>query len=232
MRRHYRKTLSVLLAVGSAVGIAVSLTAALGGFNAAITNPTNTFSSGTIFLKEVAAATTCFSTASGNVISTNANPNCTANLFNDTVGNNAPGGTALSSTVVLTNLGTINAATFTLTPGATCTAVANLATAPYSGTDTAGFCGKVDTTIAQGIGASAVCIFGGTTVPVTGGCTAPSSANGTLSTFAGHASISLGALPAAGSTTLTITTQLDNATASNADQGLTATVPASFLLSQ
>jgi len=231
MRRHYRKTLSVLLAVGSAVGIAVSLTAALGGFNAAITNPTNTFSSGTIFLKELAGATTCYSTAAGNVISTNANPNCAANLFNDTVGNNAPGGPALSSTVVLTNLGTINAATFTLTPGASCTSAANVATSPYSGSDAA-FCGKVDTTIAQGVGASAVCIFGGTTVPVTGGCTAPSSALGTLSTFAGHASISLGALAAGASTTLTVTTQLDNGTANNTDQGLTATVPASFLLSQ
>jgi hypothetical protein len=230
MRRNYRKTLSVLLAVGSAVGITVSLTAALGGFNAAITNPTNTFSSGTIFLREAAnASTPCYSTASGTVISSNANANCVANLFNDTAGNNAPAGTALVSSVVLTNIGTIAASSFTMTPGG-CTATANTATSPYSGSDTAGYCGKVDVTIAQGVGSAAICIFGGTTV-AGGGCTAPAIANGTLTSLAAHASFALGAMAAGGSATLTITSQLDTS-ATNADQGLTATVPVAFLLTQ
>jgi hypothetical protein len=205
------------------------LTAALGGFNAAITNPTNTFSSGTIFLREVANSTTCNSTASGTVISGNANATCVANLFNDTAGNNAPAGTALVSSVVLTNLGTIAAGSFTMTPGA-CAATANTATSPYSGSDTAGYCGKVDVTIAQGVGSAAICIFGGTTV-AGGGCTAPAIASGTLTSLAAHASFALGAIAAGGSATLTITSQLDT-TATNADQGLTATVPVAFLLSQ
>jgi hypothetical protein len=231
MRRHYRKTLSVLLAVGSTVGIALSLTAALGGFNAAITNPTNTFSSGTILLKEVAGSTTCNSTASVGQITTNANANCTANLFNDVGGNNAPAGTAVVSTVTLTNIGSIAASSFTMSPAA-CTAAANTATSPYFGSDTANFCGKVDVTVASGVGTSAICIFGGTTVPVTGGCTAPASSGGTLATFGAHAAFSLGTMAAlTGTTVLTLTTQLDTS-ATNIDQGLTATVPASFLLTQ
>jgi hypothetical protein len=227
MRRNYRKTLSVLLAVGSAVGITVSLTAALGGFNAAITNPTNTFSSGTIFLKEVANATTCYSTASGTVISSNANSGCATNLFADP-GNNAPGSTAVSSSVVLSNIGTIAASSFTMTISA-CTAAANSATSPYSGSDTAGYCGKVDVTVAQGTGATATCLIG--TLAGTGGCQAPTSAN-TLATLVSHGAFSLGAMAAlTGSTTLTITEQLDTS-ATNSDQGLTATVPVAFLLSQ
>jgi hypothetical protein len=219
-RRH-----SVVLAglLGTAV-LAATAGLSLGGFSAGITNPTNSFSSGTVVLKEAAGATSCFSTGAGTQVTVSNSANCTTIDDLGGVINQGPGSAVNTQTLNLTNLGTINGATFTVTPGA-CTSGAAANTAPYVGADTAGFCGKVDVTIENDTG-TPKCVF-----PAAAGACPALSATNTLATLGTSPALSLGALAAGATDTFVVKTQID-ASVNNADQGLTASLPFTWLLNQ
>ncbi|WP_228501966.1 hypothetical protein [Plantibacter sp. VKM Ac-2885] len=184
------------------------MSGAFSGFTASINNSANSIGSGTLLLTETQGATTCLSSASGTVTAANAGTCASINKFNGTTvaAPNVP----YTSTVTLKNNGTAAASSFTLTPSG-CTTTANGA---VNGTDTAGFCGKVDITIQDST--TPVCVFpaGAAT------CPAPSQ-SATLATL-GTTPITLSAPLAAGATrTFTFTVMLDSS-ATNADQGLLA----------
>jgi hypothetical protein len=220
-RRH-----SVVLAglLGTAV-FAVTAGLSLGGFSAGITNPTNSYSSGTVVLKEAAGATSCFSTGTGTIVTATNTANCTT--IDDLGGaiNQGPGSAATTQVLNLTNVGTINGATFAVDPAA-CTSGAATNTAPYVGTDTAGFCGKVDVTIQNDTTGTPSCVY-----PAGAGACPALSATTTLATLGAQPAISLGALAAGASDKFTVKTQVD-AGVTNIDQGLTASVPFTWVLNQ
>jgi hypothetical protein len=220
-----RRRRSVVLAglLGTSV-LAVTAGLSLGGFSAGITNPTNSFSSGTVVLREAAGATQCFSTGGGVTITAANTANCTTiDDFGAPI-NQGPGSPVNSQVLNLTNLGTINGATFTVAPGA-CASAAAANTTPYTGTDAA-FCGKVDVTIQNDTTATPSCVY-----PAgAGACPTLSSAN-TLATLGASPALSLGALAAGASDKFTVKTQID-ASVTNADQGLTANVPFTWTLNQ
>jgi hypothetical protein len=221
-----RRRRSVVLAgmLGTTV-FAVTAGLSLGGFSAGITNPTNSYSSGTVVLKEAAGATSCFSTGTGTTVTASNTANCTTiDDFGGAV-NQGPGSAATTQVLNLTNVGTINGSTFAVNPSA-CAATAATNTAPYSGSDTAGFCGKVELTIQNDTTGTPSCVY-----PAgAGACPALSTTN-TLATFGASPSISLGALAAGATDKFTVKTQLDP-TATNIDQGLTASVPMTWALNQ
>jgi hypothetical protein len=201
--------LVLLVGLVAAVLLAASMSGAFSGFTASINNSANSIGSGTLLLTETQGATTCLSSASG-VTASNAGTCATINKFNGTTV--AVPGTAYTSTVTIKNNGTVPANTFTLTPGG-CAAVANGTT---NGTDTSGFCGKVDVTIQDT--AATACVYPAST---TAACPTTPTAAGNL-TALGTTPISLTAPLAAGaSRTYTFTVMLDT-TATNADQGLLA----------
>lgn len=224
-RVHWVALVVALLATGV---MSVSVYSALGGFSAAIVNNGNSFSSGTLLLEEqVNGGTPCLSSpdvAGG--ITTNVNSSCTADDYG-TAGN--PGyapSTVVSNTVVLTNTGTLTAPSMTLTPSTTCTVTGNPpGTGPNAlstGSDTTGFCGKVDVQIQLGTGATASCLYGGTAGSP---CPTTLSNTYTLATLAANGPITLGTNIAPNSPiTVVINLELDPS-ATNADQGLTATLP-------
>ena len=220
--KKFHRPLILLGGIAASAALAGGTMFALGGFTATVTNSGAGFASGTIVLSEGQGATTCLSTST-DVITSNSTPCTTINLFG--TGNAVPG-TSNATALAFKNLGSVNASTFTLTPTA-CTAAANTATSPYSGSDTTGFCGKVDVTIENTTNAAApVCVY-----PVeTGACPAPSSSD-TLASLGSGSPVSLGALAASGTDNFTITTELDNS-ATNADQGLAATESVTWELSQ
>jgi hypothetical protein len=142
------------------------------------------------------------------VTTTNAGTCATINKFGGST--TMVPGTPVTSSVTITNNGTVPANTFTLTPGG-CTQSNN---GSVNGTDTT-FCGKVDLTIADTT--SGKCVFPAST----SACAAPTSAN-TLTSL-GTTAISLATPLAAGaSRSYTFTVQLDGTNATNADQGLQA----------
>jgi hypothetical protein len=209
--------MTVAAAVAAAAAVATSTLGALGAFNATITQ-NGTLTAGSIVLKEVGSSNTCYSTGGTNQGFTTNSYSCTTiDTFGAPIGQ-LPGGTASTQTLTFTNVGSANASTFTLTPG-TCTAAG---TGTFYGSDTAGFCGKVDITIGNG---AAVCYY-----PSQGSaCPAPSSSY----TLAGLTSaITIGSGLATGaSATIVVTTKLDT-TATNNDQGLKATQGFTFVITQ
>ena len=227
--------------VAALLGVAaLSLTAVttLAGFSASITNPTNTFSSGTLLLSELPSgqSTPCLSspnTAGG--ITTNLNSNCTYDNFSGSTTPGAePGGTPVSTTVVFTNTGSLaSVGGLSLLAGA-CSVAGNPpgsgANAASTGSDTAGFCGKVDVQVEDDtVAGSPSCLYGGTSGSA---CPSTMSNTYTLASLAAAGSQVLKANFAAGAAeTLKITVGLDT-TATNADQGLTATVPLTWSLAQ
>jgi hypothetical protein len=226
MRRRLLLLAAPLALSATASGIlATGVVGSLSGFTASITNGSNSYAAGTILLSETQGANTCISTgsnttSSNTVSSADANTSCTAiNLFGSQTAAD-PGVSATTSTVTVKNIGTIGASALTLTP-AGCSATANSATSPYSGSDTSGFCGKIDVTIYNGTN----CVY----PSQSGACPSPSSSY-TLSTL-GTTAQSLGSLAANASTTYTFALQLD-ATATNADQGLSASESFAWNLSQ
>ena len=216
-----------LVATGTLAATATSIS--LGGFSAAVTDNANVAGSGTLLLQEGVGSTVCLSTGTGTTasaaISTNDNATCPASLFAST--NLEPGGTTASATVVLKNPGSLAGSVLSLTPG-TCTATDN--TSPgglsntYFGTDAAGFCGKLDVTIENDTGTTTACVF---PTASTSPCPAPSAAG----TLAGLVSETLPGLAAGGQATYTVVVGLDSS-ATNADQGLLATVPLTWTLNQ
>ena len=216
--------------LGSAV-LALSTTASLGGFTASITNTGDKAQSGSLLMQEQVTptggtTTTCLSTGGGASITTNANAACGANKFG-ALTNAVPGATSFS-TVVVTNQGSVAANSFSLGAGG-CVATATAPTGAVAtnvGSDTAGFCGKLDVTIEDDT-ATPTCVY-----PVAAGaCPALSNTYNltTLGAFAPVATpVALTAPVAAGAArTYKVAVGLDN-TATNADQAMAATQPITF----
>ncbi|WP_285503109.1 hypothetical protein [Actinokineospora sp. NBRC 105648] len=114
--RRKNRRFAALAIVGGVVGstlLTLSLTGTLSAFTAAITNTTDTVTTGSLVLRETDGTNTCISTSSA----TNSANCATINKYTGTT--LVPGGTA-TKTVTLANDGTVTPATFTLTPG-TCT---------------------------------------------------------------------------------------------------------------
>jgi len=221
--RIFRDWRGLSTAAVATAALAMTAVVTLGGFSATVANPSNNFSSGTIQLKEGVGATTCYSTgtgAGGSVSSANTNAACAG----DDLGGKllqVPGGAPQATTITLTNVGNVAAATSNLLAGA-CSQAASADDGGYVGSDAA-FCGKVDVTVNNNT--TSKCVF-----PVAAvACTAPTNAN-TLASLAAQ-NLTLSGLAAGASATYTVTVQLDT-TATNADQGLTATIPLTWSITQ
>jgi hypothetical protein len=206
--------LTVSLGIVGTVAMGAAMTPAMSGFTASINNSNNSVGTGTLLMTETQGAVTCLSSASGTVTTANAG---TCSTINKLSGNTTaiPGGT-YTSTVTIKNNGTVPANTFTLTPSG-CSVTAN---GSVNGTDTAGFCGKVNLTVADTTtNGSPVCVLPASAAA----CAAPSSTT-TLSSI-GTTPISLATPLAPGaSRTYTFTVQIDSS-ANNNDQGLSANEP-------
>lgn len=213
--------------------LAIGTTASLGGFSASITNTGDQVQTGSLLMKEDVTptggtTTTCLSTAAG--ATTNANPACASNKFG-ALANAIPGASSFS-TVVVTNQGSVVANSFSLGVGA-CTATGTAptgATATNLGSDTAGFCGKVDVTIEDDTG-PATCVD----PAQAGACPALSTAYNltTLTAFAPTTAPKALAAPVAvnGARTYKVAVGID-ASATNADQAMQATEPITFTFGQ
>ncbi len=220
----------LLVALGAVAVLGLTAGTTLGGFSATVANTTNQFSSGTIQLKEGVGSTTCFSTGTGSGGSVTAADAATCSSIDDlgAAMDQVPGGTPVSTPVTVTNAGNVGTTDATLAASA-CGAAAASDDGGYVGADGAGFCAEVDVTIANTTaGAADQCVY----PTQVGSCPAPSSA----ATLAGLASQTfstpaLSALAAGGSATYVITVQLDDG-ATNADQGLAATIPLTWSITQ
>ncbi|MFZ1062364.1 MAG: hypothetical protein WAN30_02710 [Acidimicrobiales bacterium] len=205
--------------------LALSSTAAVtfAGFSAQIVNNANTFSSGTMQLEESNGGTTCYSTGSGSGGTVSGNSaNCSINKLVGTL-NQVPGGTPLSTTITMTNNGTIGASLDSLV-FSTCSAATASNANGYVGSDTSGFCGKVDIEVSVGsTTAGTHCLIPASTSACAG---TPTSA-ATLASVSGttiNQSTSpqgLTLLSAGANQAYTFTVLLDSS-ATNLDQGLTA----------
>jgi hypothetical protein len=222
------KGLLVALVAVALLGVAAATT--LGGFSASVANPANRFSSGTIQLKEGVGSTTCFSTGTGGGGSVSAANAGSCSSIDDlgAATDQVPGGAPVGTTVTVSNVGNDGTTTASLV-AAVCSAGAASDDGGYVGADTAGFCGKVDVTIANTTsGATDQCVY----PTQVGSCPAPSSAD-TLASLSSQtlSTPALSALAAGATATYLITVQLD-ATATNADQGLTASIPLTWSITQ
>jgi hypothetical protein len=210
--------------------LVATATFTLGGFSAGIANSTSTFSSATIQLEESNGGTTCYSTGTGSggsVTASNSNSTCTINALVGTL-DQVPAGTALTTTLTFTNAGNHAATVASMVTGA-CSAASASDNNGYTGSDTSGFCGKVDIIVANTTtGATDKCVY----PTQTGTCPALSNTY-TLASMASTTfnAVPLSTLAAGASATYVVTVQLDS-TATNADQGLTATEPITWSISQ
>jgi hypothetical protein len=223
-------TRGLVASLAAVAALVMTATFTLGGFSAGISNSASSFSSATIQLEESNGSTTCYSTGSGaggTVTATNTNSSCSINALVGT-SDQVPAGTALTTTLTFTNVGNHNASVASMVTGA-CTVGNASDDSGYAGSDTAGFCGKVDVTVANTTsGATDKCVY------PTQSAACPALSNS--STLAGLASTTFNAVPmstlaAGASATYVVTTELDTS-ATNADQGLTATVPFTWSISQ
>jgi hypothetical protein len=211
-------TISMLVAGG----LAVTTMAALGQFNAVITQ-NGTFTAASIILKETQGANTCYSTGGTNTPFTTNSSSCTTiDVFGAPVGQE-PGSGVNTQTMTFQNVGSASASSFTV--GApTCTAAGS---GSYYGNDTSGFCGHIDVTVGNG---ASVCYY-----PAQGSaCPALSSTDtlATLATATTSTPITIGALASNASDTIVVKTQIDAANATNLDQGLQATQGFTWTLNQ
>jgi hypothetical protein len=234
VRKIARNKGGLIAAVTAVTALGFTSVYTLGGFSASVGNPTSTFSSATLQLEEGNGATTCWSTgttaAGGTVSAANSNTTCTINVLTGTL-DQVPAGTALTSTITLTNAGNHAASVASLVIGACAVAAASDA-AGYVGADLAAnaFCSKVDVTISNTTtGATDKCVY------PTQAAACPALSNtytlATLATAATFNTTPMSALAAAGVATYVITAQLDTS-ATNADQGLTATLPFTWSINQ
>jgi hypothetical protein len=211
LRRRFTKVpTGVLIAAGlGSVLIAGSSVAVISGFTASITNSVNTVGSGALIMTESSGANTCVS--SGSVVTSNTATCSTINKYGAST--SAVPGTPISTTVTITDSGTVAANTFTLTAGS-CTQSNNGA---FNGTD-ASFCGKVDVTIQES--GKTACVF---PASASVACPATPTSAGTLASLSGASpTLTPGTVAAGASRTFVITVMLDSTTATNADQGLLA----------
>ncbi len=235
-KRTRRAGLAAALVAVGALGLTAAVT--LAGFTATVTSPINSYSSGTLLLsaKTNADGACLSSTNATGSITTNVNSACASNNFGGATSPGAePGGTPTSNTVVLTNTGSLTAGTGLSLSTGPCAVTGNPVggagpNAASTGSDTTGFCGKVDVQIEDDT-ASPSCLYGGT---VGSACPATMSNTYTLATLALLPQLVLKtnfAPGAANARTLKIVVGLDTS-ATNPDQGLTATVPMTWNLAQ
>ena len=216
--RPWRALIVASLAVSA---LAVTAAISVAGFSAQVVNNANTFSSGTMQLKESNGSISCYSTGSGSggTVGAANSANCAINKLVGSL-DQVPSGTPLSATVTLTNVGSINSSLESLVMG-TCSAVAASDDNGYVGSDTSGFCGKIDFTI----GITGKCIY---PANATAACPATPTNAGTLgavagTTFTNTSTPPLTLLTAGTSQAYTFTAMLDPS-ATNADQGLAASM--------
>lgn len=136
-RKRSRGVGALVVGLAASVLTAAALTTgALGAFTASILNDTNTAGTGAIVMRETYGSEVCESTDGGSITTNSAT--CTS--INKYGGNldMSPTGDPVSTTVVIENIGTGTAQTFTLT-GGTCTQ-SNNGTLNGTATD---FCSKV-----------------------------------------------------------------------------------------
>jgi len=204
-----------VIALGSTAAISVA------GFSAQVVNNANAFSSGTMQLKESNGSINCYSTGSGSggTVGAANSANCAINKLVGTL-DQVPAGTPLSTTITMTNVGTINSTLESLVMG-TCSAAAASDANGYVGSDTSGFCGKVDFSI----GYTGKCVYPANAAAA---CPATPTNSGTLgsvasTTFTNSSTPGLTLLTAGSSQAYTFTVMLDTS-ATNADQGLAASM--------
>ncbi len=212
------------LATAGLAVVALSTTAmtSLAGFSAQIVNNANTFSAGTMQLEESQGVTNCFSTGSGlggTVTSANS-ANCAINKLVGTL-DQLPSGTPLTTTVTMKNTGNVTASLESLVFSA-CSAAAASNANGYVGSDTTGFCGKVDFSV----GIAGKCLYPASatvacpSVPTSAGTLAGAA---TLGTIDQNSSPGMVLLAPGASQAYTFTAMLDSS-ATNADQGLAASM--------
>ena len=219
-----RKGLAAAIVAVVALGATAGMT--LGGFSATIGNATNTFSSGTIQLEEGVNTTTCFSTGTGSGGSVDAAN--TGTCTGDDLGGftDQMPGISHTTTVTLTNVGNDPTTVSSLVAGA-CSTAAATDDDSYVGSDSSGFCGETDVTIADTTsGATNQCIYPAST----SACPALDNSS-TLAGLASATYTTLSPLAAGASATYVISVELDPG-ATNADQGLTATIPLTWSITQ
>lgn len=222
------RTRTRVLTVGALASVLLVGTAAVtfSGFSAHVTNPVNSFSTGTVVLRESNGSTICYSTGVTQRITANNRAQCTSIDDLGPVVNAAPGQPLSTSTITLTNIGTLPASTSTLTTGA-CSAAAATATSPYGGSDTANFCSRVNVSIEDdSIAGSPQCVY----PSGAGACPTLSSAS-TLHTLAQAGTLSLGSFAPNAVHTITLKTSLGTGV-TNADQGLAAKLRLTWSIAQ
>ena len=222
IRRIMSGSLRGVLATGVAVAaLSGAAAVSLSGFSAAVSNTSNTFSSGTMQLQETQGAINCYSTGTGSGGTVSAANSGTCATINTLVGtlDQVPAGTPLTTTITMKNNGNAPASVESLVFGA-CTATGASDNNAYVGSDTSGFCGKVDFSIGYGT----KCLY---PANASAACPATPTSSGTLAGAATLGTINQASAPpmvvlAAGATqAYTITVMLDGS-ATNIDQGLTA----------
>jgi hypothetical protein len=185
--------------------------------------------SGPVQLREGVGSTACFSTGSGLASLAAAGDPCGA--IDDLGGrmDQVPGGPASLSSITLTNVGGVSTSGASLAAG-TCKTADASDDRDYAGSDTSHYCAKVDVTIGNTTpGALDKCVFPVATVAA---CRAPS-LTGTLASLASRTlrNPALSTLAVNASSTYSITVELDGS-ATNADQGLTASLSLTWSISQ
>jgi hypothetical protein len=222
------RTRTRVLTVGALASVLLVGTAAVtfAGFSSHIVNPSNSFSTGTVVLRESNGVNTCYSTGATQRITANNRAQCTTIDDLGPVINAAPGQPLSTSTITLTNIGTLPASTSTLTTGA-CSAAAAAATSPYGGSDTANFCSRVNVSIEDdSVAGSPQCVY-----PAGAGACPALSATYTLHTLAQAGTFALGSFAPNAVHTFTLRTSLGSAV-TNADQGLAAKLRLTWSIAQ
>ncbi len=216
-----RRWFPLAAAVLAVAALATTTAVSVAGFSAQIVGNANSFSSGTMQLKESDGTLSCYSTGSGaggSVSATNS-ATCAIDKLVGTL-DQVPGGTPLTTTVTLTNVGSAAASLDSLVMGG-CTVAPASDDNGYVGTDTSGFCAKVDLSI----GISGKCIY---PPNPSAACPGVPTNVGNLAAVAGatfnqQSTPPLPLLAAGASQAYTFTVMLDPS-ATNADQGLTASM--------
>ena len=134
----------LVAALAAVLALTSTASVSFAGFSAQIVNSNNTFSAGTMQLQETSGAINCYSTGSGGggTVGTNSATCATINKLVGTL-DQVPAGSPLTTTITMKNNGTIAATLESLGFGS-CTAAAASDANLYVGSDTSGFCGKVD----------------------------------------------------------------------------------------
>jgi hypothetical protein len=207
-RRRFAPAALVAGVAASAV-LALSMTGTLAAFTASITNSNDTAASGTLVMQEQNsdASVTCLSTdGAGNGINGNAATCASINKYGGST--SLVPGSVSTTTVRITNKGTISANTFTLTPAA-CVQSNNTAAGNTAGS-ASDFCSKLSVAVSEQVGSSAAT----TVVPTK-----------TLTAFGTGTPVNLAKPVAPGATVTYVFTVTFDSTAGNTYQGLSASQP-------